>query len=435
MLNNLPALRVTPTTGSTDGQHPPINVVIIGGSTAGIKTAQSLVKAYTSQQVRVTVIDKLDHHYHRIGAARALVDSEFAQQLWIPFTNLFHCALLDSTGGHTHQFVQGCVTRVEEGAVYLEEQDRIIPYDYLVVATGSTLAPSVTPEPPNKVDYLLNLGYSRKGIAHAQHILIIGGGPVGVEAAGEIKHAFPDKEVTMVHRTTELLGSPLPLRFRQQVTQRILDLGVEVILEDSVDLMDESNLLSAYNLHQMIPNQTLRTFRGKTIRTDWVLQTDGARINTDFLCTLQTDGLNSLVGPNQRVRVLPTLQVKDPKYPNIYAVGDVNDLKCIKTATNALLQTDILLRNLKTCIRAKMDERQGKAPKRQVKLASFRDKNDTMYLALGPQKGICLLPMGFIAGDWAARFLKSRDLALTGKWRQMGLEMPHAPSSPSSSMT
>jgi apoptosis-inducing factor 2 len=36
-------------------------------------------------------------------------------------------------------------------------------------------------------------------IAEAEKILIVGGGPLGVELAGEVKRAYPDKTVSICH--------------------------------------------------------------------------------------------------------------------------------------------------------------------------------------------------------------------------------------------
>ncbi|KAK9114825.1 hypothetical protein Syun_021622 [Stephania yunnanensis] len=45
-----------------------------------------------------------------------------------------------------------------------------------------------------------------KKIKSVDSILIIGGGPTGVELAGEIVTDFPEKKVTVVHRGSRLLG-------------------------------------------------------------------------------------------------------------------------------------------------------------------------------------------------------------------------------------
>lgn len=67
-------------------------------------------------------------------------------------------------------------------------------------------------------------------IKAATDILIVGGGPVGIETAGEIMEEFPGKNVTLV-TSKELMPSPtLPLsdRFRQRLRKKLEQVGVTV---------------------------------------------------------------------------------------------------------------------------------------------------------------------------------------------------------------
>lgn len=48
--------------------------------------------------------------------------------------------------------------------------------------------------------------------------------------------------------------------------------------------------------------------------------------NTHFLDSLKPSSENSLINPkNGFIRVKPTMQLADPAYPFLYAVGDVAD--------------------------------------------------------------------------------------------------------------
>ncbi|KAJ1910639.1 hypothetical protein IWQ60_010549, partial [Tieghemiomyces parasiticus] len=223
----------------------PIRMVIVGGSTAGVETAQGIVRSFPSDQVHVTLIDRYDHHYHKIGAVRGILDKEFASMLWIPFTNVFHEARPGKEGYAEHQFLQGEVTQVLDGQVLLEDSPYIVEYDYLVLATGSTCAQPVSPVLGSKELAAKVNGEFSDDIKAAERVLIIGGGPLGVEMAGEIKHADPSKRVTIVHRGQQLLSSPLPLKFRRRVTQRLRSMGVDVVLGDSIDLETEMNAVAA----------------------------------------------------------------------------------------------------------------------------------------------------------------------------------------------
>ena len=67
-------------------------------------------------------------------------------------------------------------------------------------------------------------------IKAASNILVVGGGPVGIETAGEIREEFPDKNVTLV-TSKELMPSPtLPFsqRFRDRLLKKLQQMGVTV---------------------------------------------------------------------------------------------------------------------------------------------------------------------------------------------------------------
>ncbi|KAJ1925962.1 hypothetical protein IWQ60_004223, partial [Tieghemiomyces parasiticus] len=400
----------------------------------------------------------------------------------------------------------------------------IVEYDYLVLATGSTCAQPVSPVLGSKELAAKVNGEFSDDIKAAERVLIIGGGPLGVEMAGEIKHADPSKRVTIVHRGQQLLSSPLPLKFRRRVTQRLRSMGVDVVLGDSIDLETEMNAVAAelgpnapsapcparipasptssysdpessnldalYGTHnRMRPRPTvpsmsrkastintevtatmnshqhhhhrtgsyatsthtapghdtssnsvdphggapvptspaahvITTRKGIRIETDKILNAVGNQVHTEYLHSLPTDTRMGIVGPDDRIRVYPTLQVKDDKYPYIFAVGDANDIKCGKAGCRATHQVRILVKNLRLCITTELRNLDSVKRPELPRLHNFEDSEGYLVLALGPAKGICLFPHGLVFGNWAARAFKGRDLQLAKKWRQMGLPVP-----------
>ncbi|KAK9114823.1 hypothetical protein Syun_021620 [Stephania yunnanensis] len=76
-----------------------------------------------------------------------------------------------------------------------------ITYDYLVVALGHNAY-----VPKTMTERLKQYEEENEKIKSVDSILIIGGGPTGVELAGEIVTDFPEKKVTVVHRGSRLLG-------------------------------------------------------------------------------------------------------------------------------------------------------------------------------------------------------------------------------------
>ena len=65
----------------------------------------------------------------------------------------------------------------------------------------------------------------------AKDIVIIGGGPVGVELAGEIATDTKEKKITLIHSKPALIDNgPFLEKFRKQLLDALEKKGVEVLL-------------------------------------------------------------------------------------------------------------------------------------------------------------------------------------------------------------
>ena len=86
----------------------------------------------------------------------------------------------------------------------------------------------------------------------AVNVLIVGGGAVGVELAGEIGEKYKAKNVILVHGSELLVGSNLGPSFQTRVRQGLEKFNVQLFLGDRVE---DLNTL------------TLNTFAKQTVRT------------------------------------------------------------------------------------------------------------------------------------------------------------------------
>lgn len=60
-------------------------------------------------------------------------------------------------------------------------------------------------------------------------------GAVGVEVAAELKMAYPDTTIRLVHAHDKLLSAePLPDDYKDRVKSVLLDLGVDLVLDERV---------------------------------------------------------------------------------------------------------------------------------------------------------------------------------------------------------
>lgn len=93
---------------------------------------------------------------------------------------------------------------------------------------------------------------------------------------------------------------------------------------------------------------------GETITADFVIQATGQKPNSEILASLPASSADGHVNPaNGFIRVKPTMQLPDPKYPNIFAVGDVADTGAQKSVKAAGPQTETILNNIQALIEGK----------------------------------------------------------------------------------
>ena len=209
--------------------------------------------------------------------------------------------------------------------------DGLLPYDFLILATGSV---SHFFGVPGAAQHAFPLKTMEHGIALRNHILgcferaahepsaerrrealafaIVGGGPTGVEFAGALAELirgplvrdFPGldfREVRLVLlEARESIPPGLPERLRAYTEGRLRRMGVEVRVRAAVS--------------EVTPH-AVHLKDGTVIPTETVVWTAGVRGDP----SAQAWGLPT--ARDGRVKVLPTLQV--PGYPEVYVVGDL----------------------------------------------------------------------------------------------------------------
>lgn len=112
-------------------------------------------------------------------------------------------------------------------------------------------------------------------ISLATDILVVGGGPIGIEMAGEIKEAFPDKKITLV-TSQELMHSPdvpFPDRFRERLRAKLESLEVTVHTGVGRVSLDPSDI----NECGFIPGKKVYKWDGGEMEADLCIVATGSR--------------------------------------------------------------------------------------------------------------------------------------------------------------
>ncbi|MBI2572234.1 FAD-dependent oxidoreductase [Candidatus Woesearchaeota archaeon] len=282
-------------------------VVIVGGGFAGAFAARNLQHHFA-----VTLIDTKNYFEFTPSILRTLVEPGHFSKIEIA-----HSSYL--TKG---KFLQGKVTLVEENAIYLNKQK--ISFDYLVLAMGSNYSS------PIKDQNLIIASRGKKLREYAEHfskinhIIVIGGGLVGVELAAEIITHFPTKRITIVHAKDELIERNPP-RARLHACQFLEKRGVKIIWNERV-ISSQSGVYL--------------TDKGTSIKSDLAFLCTG--IEPNYHCLNEKSSL--MLNERKAVCVNEFLQVMG--HSKIFAAGDITSFIEEKTAQNAEQQAKIVVKNI-----------------------------------------------------------------------------------------
>jgi NADH dehydrogenase len=295
-------------------------VLVLGGGFAGI----GAVRALKDADADVVLVDKHDYHTFQpllYQVATALLEPSAVGH---PLRDLFH----DQPNVRVHlDEVTGIDLETRE--VRFAELQSIV-YDYLLLALGAEVNFFGTSGAPEhgfpmytladavrlKEHVLANWQAADKSAALAEdgalHVVVVGGGPTGVESAGALAELyasnlakdFPDlsrdhARITLVEAAPELFGM-FKERLREYTKEALEERGVEVLVGELVESVEPTRV---------------RLKSGKVLEAHTLVW--GAGLQASPLA--QTLGLELQRGG--RIPVEPDLSVAG--HPEVFAVGDV----------------------------------------------------------------------------------------------------------------
>jgi NADH dehydrogenase FAD-containing subunit len=270
-------------------------IVIIGASRAGQVALNSILKRFKSTQVFVSVVEKDSDFFWYIGSPRAIIDPEFANKMIYSYDKLF-------SSPEQGELITASVMSFDEHIVSLSD-GTTLKYDYLILASGTTFGDgkSVFKTRPDSEIFLS----SRDKIKTANSVVIVGGGPTGIETAAEIKTYFPEKKVTLIHSGDTLLhATDLSKASKSRILKKVLDLGIIVALNEKVNL-------------ETIGSSVVTTFNGAQFSCDFSMNAvPNMTPNTKFMPP-------EILDKAFYVKVKPTLQVDHFNWLHVFSLGDV----------------------------------------------------------------------------------------------------------------
>jgi NADH dehydrogenase len=303
----------------TEPRAPLPHIVVVGAGFAGL----TFVRNFPVNLARITVLDRQNHHLFQPLLYQVATAGLSAVDIAQPIRALF------GPRPHLEVFMSE-VTGVDLAAKRITHARGELTYDYLVIAAGGATSYFGHPEWEQFAPGLkslddalrirrlilssLELAETERDPAKreaAMNIIVIGGGPTGVEMAGalaeltrtvlnkDFDHIDPAKvRVRLIEGSPRLLGT-FPPELSANAQRRLEKMGVEVRTGVRVEAIRQGEVIVA----------------GETIRADniiWAAGVGAAPLAKKLGLEIDRAG---------RIQVLPDLSV--PGYPEVFALGDI----------------------------------------------------------------------------------------------------------------
>lgn len=282
-------------------------LIIIGGGFAGVTLAKQI-----SERFETILIDSKSYFEFTPGIPEVLVNAKRKSRLQFQYEEIKNI-----------KFVKGEVVNFDNNKVTLRD-GKNFDFDFLVLSTGSSYSSPIKELEETIQFRLKDLEKYSKKIINSKRILIVGGGIVGVEIAGEIIYKFKDKSVSIIQGDKSLV--PRNNKKTQEYIRKTLEEnGIKIYLNERFEEKKGNKI------------QTDK----RVIDSDLVIFCLGIFPNTNFINKKYLDEKN-YVNVDRNFRVIGK--------KNIFAIGDITNIKEEKTAQSAILHAKILSENLKNIL-------------------------------------------------------------------------------------
>ncbi|EED21139.1 disulfide oxidoreductase, putative [Talaromyces stipitatus ATCC 10500] len=391
-------------------------ILILGGSYAGISTAHYILKHViptlpNKDDYRVAFVSSSSHFFCRPTSPRALVsETAFPKEksLFVPLTEAFD------------QYTSPSITLYHATVIKLDHLARIVTiipanegtadinlkYHALIIATGVTAESPLMGLRGDHRNTIEAWTLFRKKLSSAKSIVITGGGPTGVETAGELGQYLngtaggkPNVSITLVTRSRRLLPY-FPLSVSQKAEAQLSKLGVSVIKDKSVEKVISINFdavdTAGKSLERLTDTVVVHLSDDETLQADLYIPATGVSPNTGFLHRQLLDNEGYVNVNSSSLRV-------ESAGPRVYALGHV----CSSTprAIHAIMkQAPVVGENLKQGLLSAEDKvKDGEAAYRV-----YEPESTITQLVVIGKKGVGMA-LGWRVPSFFVWLIKGRD--------------------------
>ena len=325
-------------------------LLILGAGTAGTIMANKLAPVLDSEEWQITIVDQFETHYYQPGFLFLPFGIYNKQDVIKPKRDFF-------PPGVDAIFSVIEIIETDKNQVKLSD-GRLLPYDYLIIATGTKIKPPET-EGLAAGGWFKNIFdfYTIEGAMALAHFLKFWEGGKLVLNITEMPIKCPVAPLEFVFLAdwwfTEQgirdkveieFVTPLPGAFTKPRASKVFD---DFLAKKNINLIPEFNVA----------------------RVDWennkLISWDERELNYDLLVTIPTNMGDDLIersGMGDELNFIPTDKhtLKAEGHENIFVIGDATNLLSSKAGSVAHFQADILFENFLSAIegrplRAKFD--------------------------------------------------------------------------------
>lgn len=390
------------------------DIVVLGGSYGGKSTAHYALKHVLpplpqSDSYRVVLISASSEVTCRPACPRALLADDMLDQakLFVDIKTGFE------QYGDRFSFINGSVTRLDHKARTVSYtaggEPQSIDYYALVIATGATTPSPLFSLAPDTEGLRSAWITFRKAFAKARSIIIAGGGPTGVETAGELGEFLNGRDGWLSSRKPKveivlITSAPAILPYlRPSIAAKAEDFLAKVGVTVLKNVRVESVSPETAGTRDIAAPVTVTLGDGRVLEADLYVPAVGTTPNTSFADRelLQDDG---------RIRTTPALRV-DEAGPRVYAIGDVAS-SGRPAVHNVLNAVPVLGANMKRDLMMDAGVDETEAGTERV---FEEDKRETQLVPIGRSKGVGAA-FGYQVPSFMVWLIKGRDywLGTTG---------------------
>jgi NADH dehydrogenase FAD-containing subunit len=394
-----------------------------GGSYGGISTSHNVLKHILpnlpdKSTYKVILVSKSSHAMCRPACPRALISDDMFDQekLFVSIPAQF------DQYGPAFMFINGTATALNHDRrnLSVEVAGIVEQIDYyaLIIATGASTHSPLFGFNRDKDFLRASWVAFREVLSSAKSIVIAGGGPTGVETAGELgeycnglagwfssKLVNPKVTITLVSAGKSLLPNLRPVIAKDAETY-LAKVGVTVVKEARVlnvvaqgtqaSTQDgKSSISQGPGIDDVAAKAVLSLDNGTTIEADLYIPAFGSRPNTSFITN------RSLLDDDGRVAIDATLRVRAAG-PRVYAVGDASSY-AQPSVHQLLAAIPVLSANIKRDLLIAA----GQEVKEEDRVFK-EDSRETQLVPIGRSKGVGAV-MGYKIPSLLVWLIKGRD--------------------------